>query len=324
MKLAHTLSCAMLALTAWTSVPAVAQDFPSRPVRLVTMYSPGGSSDDTARFLSAKFSDILKQPVLVDSKGGAGGLIATQDVLRTQPLGYSMLLGHPAIVTNTFAVKDPQYKFADFTALGVIGIADYALIIHTMVPARTVKEFVAYAKANPGKLNYGSLSASGIATIFAERLKEAAAIDMVQVPYKGGGPAAIALLAGDIQVYFPVTSVARQRLQNKQIAALAVTGEKRSRLLPTVPTFRELGFPTMTGLAFWDGVFAPVAAPQPALAKLRAAMAQISASPEMKDRLERLEREPWTGTMAEFEAYARNDGERLEADFRKLKIPQLY
>jgi tripartite-type tricarboxylate transporter receptor subunit TctC len=302
---------------------AVAQDSSRRPLRLVTMYAPGGASDDTARFLTAKFSEILKVPVIVENKGGAGGLLATLDVLRSQPLGSAMLLGHPALVANLFALKNPQYKLSDFTALGVIGIADYALIIHTMVPAKNLREFVAYAKANPDKLNYGALSAAGVSTILAERLKEAAGINMTQIPFKGGGPAAVALLAGQIQVYFPVTSVARQRLQNKQIAALAVTGEKRSNLLPDVPTFSELGYTALSGLAFWDGVFAPSAAPAQTLAPLRAAMATISSSPEMQARRIRLERDPWEGSMLEFEAYIRRSGEMLEADFRKLNIQQM-
>ena len=317
------LNAAIVATVSLPTGNTWSQDYPVRPVRLVTLYAAGSGSDDTARFVAAKLSELLKQTVIVDNKGGAGGLIATQEVLRAQPPGYSLLLGAPGILTNLFVYRNPQYKWEDLTVLGVTGLTNYAMIIHTSVPARNIPEFVTYAKANPGKLNYGSLGPAGISTILVERLKEAAGIDLVQIPFKGGAPLATALLSGDIHVYFPTTGVGRARIQNPQIVALAVTGQQRSKTFPDLPTFKELGYPALAGLTYWDAVFAPSATPRPVIQRLQAVMVQMNALPEVKTRLEKAEKEFWTGTLEEFNAFARHDGETLAADFRRLKIPVL-
>lgn len=299
-----------------------AQDFPVRPLRLATIFAPGSASDVHARFIAQKLTEQLGQTVVVDNRPGAGGLVATRDVIRSQPMGYSMLYTTPEVVGNVFAYKDPQYKLDDLALVGPFAIGCYAMIIHTSVPAKTVAEFVTYAKANPGKLNYGSLGASSGSTINAERFKQAAGIDMVMIPFKGGDPVATALLAGDVQVYFATLYTARIRMRNAQIRGLALASEHLIKSVPELPTFKELGYPTVS-LVYWSAVFAPAAAPRPILQRLQDAMGKFTAMPETKAVLAKQDIETWSGTLDQFSAFIRAEGASLAADYKRLNIPLL-
>ena len=311
------------ATTIATATRAVAQDYPARPIRLVTLYAAGSNSDVTARFVAQTLSMQLKQPVLVENKGGAGGLIGTIEVLRSRPDGYTIMFAAPGLASNVFAYKNPQYKFDDFTPLGVVGLSYYGFIINSAVGAKTLAEFVAYAKANPGKLNYGSLGPAGVSTILAERLKRAAGINMEMVLFKGGDPLNQALVANDIQVYFPTLAVARQRMKLPQITALAVTSTQRSKILPDLPTFKESGYPEVADLTFWEALYGVANLPPPSLQKLRGTWAQIAATPEFKARQESFEREQWTGTLEQFTAFVKKETDALAVDFKLLNIQPL-
>jgi tripartite-type tricarboxylate transporter receptor subunit TctC len=308
-----------LAASLWAAV-ACAQDYPSRPVRMLSMYAGGSATDASARFMAQELAKQLKQPVLVENKPGGGGLVAAQEALRAQPLGYTILYAAPVLIGNLYAYRNPGYKLEDFTLLGAVGLTNYALIIHNSVPAKNLKEFIAYAKAHPGKLNYASVGPASGGTLLAERLKLAAGIDLVAIPYKGGDAVSTALLAGDVHAYFAAINVARIRMRSPQITGLAAIGEQRAKLLPDVPTFKELGFPTLVGGAFWDAVFASAAVPAAMTQRLRGAVAAATATPEMKDRLEKTEKEPWNGTMEQFQAFLRSESDALAADVKRLKI----
>ena len=304
---------------------AVAQSesgFPSKTVRLVVPFPAGGAGDQSGRELAKGLQSLWGQTVVVESKGGAGGLLAIRDVLRSQPVGYSLLFGQPGLVGNLHAFKDPQYRLEDFVVTGVMGVTFYALIVNAPASVRNVPEFVAYARANPGKLNYGSIGPSTGSTILAERFKQAAGIDIVMVPFKGGDPVSQALLAGDIHAYFATLNVARTRMRSPQIRGLAVTAEQRSQILPDLPTFRELGYPNVV-LSSWTGVFAPAVAPAAIIQRLKEAMARVSASPETKAQLLKQEIEPWSGTLEQFSAYIKAEGDAIGADFKRLNIPVL-
>jgi len=322
MRAGGLLCGAVAMLAALPFMPVQAQDYPARPVRLVTLYAAGSNSDVTARFVAQLLSVQLKQPVLVDNKGGAGGLIGTLEVLRAKPDGYTILFAAPGLASNVFAYRNPQYKFEDFTPLGVVGLSYYGFIINVSVPAKTITEFVAYARANPGKLNYGSLGPAGVSTILAERLKRSAGIDMEMVPFKGGDPLNQALVSNQIQVYFPTLAVARQRMSLPQIRALAVTSPQRSRILPDLPTFKESGYPEVADLTFWEALYGLATLPPPVLQKLRGVWAQIAATPEFKARQEKVERELWTGTLEQFAAFVKREADALAVDFKLLKIEQ--
>ena len=316
------LCSALLSMAALAAAApqAQAQDYPVRPVRLVTLYAAGSNSDITARYVAQTLSVPLKQTVLVENRGGAGGLIGTLEVLRSKPDGYTIMFAAPTLASNVFAFKNPQYKFDDFTPIGVVGLSYYGFIINSAVPAKSVAELVAYAKANPGKLNYGSLGSAGVGTILAERLKRSAGIDMEPVLFKGGDPLNQALVANDIQVYFPTLAVARQRIKLPQIRALAVTSPQRSKILPDLPTFKESGYPEVSDLTFWEALYGVATLPPPILQKLRGTWAQIAATPEFKARQESLEREQWMGTLEQFTAFVKKETEALAVDFKVLKI----
>ena len=307
------------ALAMGTSI-ASAQDFPSRPVRLVTIFAPGSASDANARFLSGKMAPILGQPVLVDNKPGGGGLVATRDVLRSQPIGYSFLYSTPEVMANTFAYRDPGYKLDDLAVMAPFGLGSYGLIINNkVIPAKTVAELVAYAKANPGKLNYGSLGPSAANTILAERFKQAAGIELEAIPFKGGEPLAVALLAGQIHVYFATFNTAMQRMKNKQVTGLAATSLERMKAMPELPTMKELGYPDMV-MTYWSATFLPAVTPRPIVQRLHDAVRQVTSAQETKGLLAKNAIETWPGTVEQFSAFIRKETADLQADYKRLKI----
>ncbi len=308
-------------VTATPLASVMAQDFPVRPVRLVTIFAPGSASDVHARFLSAKLSPILGQLVVVDNKPGGGGLVATRDVLRTQPFGYSFLYSTPEFVGNTIAYREPGYKLDDFTVMGPFGLGSYGLIINNnAIPAKNVAELIAYARANPGKLNYGSLGPTAANTILAERFKEATGVNMVGIPFKGGDPLSVALLAGDIHVYFATFYTAMQRMKNKQITGLASTSPERMKAMPELPTLKELGYPNMI-MTYWSAAFLPATTPKAYVQRLQDALKQVTSTQETKDLLAKQAIDTWPGTVDQFAAFIKKEGVDLQADYKRLSIP---
>ncbi len=298
-----------------------AQDFPAHPLHLVNIYAAGSTSDLHARVVAQRLGEQLGQAVIVENTAGAGGVIAMRAVARSQPpLGYTLLFTTNALVGNLYAFKEPRYKLEDFALVGTAGLSPYAIMVNAKVPGRTIQEFIAHVKANPGKLNYGSSGPTSGTNILSERLKAAAGLDMEMIPFKGGEPATQALMAGQIQMYFSTVGAVRNRVKTGLIKTLAVTGEQRAEIFPDLPTFREAGYPSVT-LGVWNGIFAPAATPAPVIQKLRDAMAKVNASPEMRKQLDRIEFEPWTGTLDQFMTYIRAEGAAIAEDFRRLKIP---
>ena len=313
----------MLLLLVWLGLHgAAAQDFPTRPIRMTVIFAAGSTLDLQARYLAPKLQQFLGQPVIVENSGGAGGILAMRSVSRTTPPGYNLLLTTNGFVGNLHIFKDPQYRFEDYAMVGVVGLGYYSMMLHSSVPARTVQEFVAYAKANPGKLNYGSSGPTAGSNILAERLKAAAGLDMVQIPFKGGEPATAALLGGQIQLYFSTVGAVRNRVKssNGLIRAIGVSSDKRSEIMPELQTFKEAGYPNMD-VSVWQVILTAAATPRPALQKLQEAMAGVNALPDMKAHLIQTEFEPWTGTLDQFTAFMRAEGQATAEDIRKLKIP---
>ena len=298
-----------------------AQDFPVRPIRLVNIYAVGSTSDLHARVVAQRLSEQIGQPVVVENSAGGGGIIAMRSVFRATPPGYTLLFTTNGFVGNLYAYKDPQYRLEDYALVGPAGMSPYAIMVGAKVPGKTIQEFIAYARANPGQLNFGSSGPAAGPNILAERLKAAAGLDMVMIPFKGGEPATQALMAGDVQIYFSTVGAVRNRIRSGQIKTLAVTGEQRAQIFPDLPTFKEAGYPTMV-LSVWNGIFAAAVTPAPALQKLRDSMARANASEEMKKQLDRVEFEPWHGSNDQFMAYIRAEGVAIAEDFRRLKIPQ--
>lgn len=308
------------ALIATLPLLSRAQDYPNKPIRMVTMFTENANSN-RYRQLAIKLGEQLGVSIIIEAKAGGSGVIATRDVFRAQPMGYSLLLASNNFVFNTFAYKDPGYRIDDYIPVGVMGQSPFALIMNSAVPATTVAQFVSWARANPGKVNYGSLGAASGSAINAERFKQMTGISMTGVPYKGGDQMALAMLAGDVHVTWISLNSARARMQNKQIIGLASTGDERSSLLPNLPTFRETGYPEMDANS-WYALFAPSAIPATMLVKLRDAYIKVSDASEWKALMQQNDLDPFNGNMDQFMAAVRKEAVKLGDDYKRLNLPQ--
>jgi len=292
---------------------AVAQEFPTRPISMIVPYAPGGSTDILGRLFAQRLSEILKQPVIVENRGGAGAMIGIRAVLQAPPNGYTVLYTTSIVAINPLIVENAGYKLDDLVTIGSGGQFPYVLLAHKDVPARNVKELVAYAKANPGKLNYASLGQGSPTQLFMSRFMAAAGIDAVEVTYKGAGPASLALAGGQVQLQF--TGATTGNLKTPNAVPIAFTDDNRLDLAPNVETFKEAGYPTMLG-GTWFALFAPAKTPTAIVEKLRAAMA--TASLELKDRLAGMGTYLFPGTPAQFPDYIKRDTALWEEDIKRL------
>jgi tripartite-type tricarboxylate transporter receptor subunit TctC len=311
------LASLLIALAA--AAPAAAQDWPTRPVRIITPYPPGASNDIISRLLADQLARSLGQSVVVENKPGGGTAIGTRLAAQAAPDGYTLLFGTSAIVGNIHVLKDPQYKLEDFVLLSPMGRTSYAMLVSSRLPVRTLAEFVALAKQRPGVLNFGSFSRGGTAQLLAERLNRLAGIEVVEIMYKGGAEALQGVMAGQIHVYFATIALTMQHVDSPELRALGITSDRRSPLLPQVPTFAEQDFPEMLGET-WFAVFAPVATPASIVAKLQATLAEIAAAPAMVERLAKLGATRWEGPLEGFAAYMKEDERRIAEDIRRLGL----
>ncbi len=314
------LRAAFLAAAVCLSNQGFTQDFPARTIRVVLITEAGSGTDAHARQLAEGLSAELGQSVIIEPKGGAGGIIGTRIVAQATPNGYTVGFFTPPIVTNLHSVKAPGYKLDDFTVVGGVGQAYHGMLINNVrAPAKNLQEFIAYAKANPGKLNYGSTGPSTTTNILTQRLVAATGINMVEINYKGGAPAGVALLSGEVQLYFNTLAQVAERVQFKQITALAMTGEERVPKYPNLPTFKELGYPTMSN-STWYVVVAPVGMPKPVLQKLQDAVARVRASQKFTDYLAKVEIVPSKSTPDQFTAFMKGESKRVAEDFKRIGI----
>src|SRR5262245_33710097 len=249
--------------------PAVAQDFPNRPITLVVPFPPGGSTTIVARIIADKLSEALGQQIVVDNRGGAGGTIGTKAVSRSTPDGYTIVLGY----TGTLAIGPTLYPNAgydprkDFEPIGLIGHAPNSLVVHPSFPVHTVKELIDYAKANPGKVNYGSAGVGTVSHVSGVYFANAAGIDLVHIPYKGTGPALADLLGGHIPMAFAPIPATHANIAEGKMRGLAVTSARRSSLLPDLPTIAESGISGFEASLYY-GLVAPAGTPRPIVDRL--------------------------------------------------------
>jgi tripartite-type tricarboxylate transporter receptor subunit TctC len=300
----------MIALLAGAPVVA-AQSYPTRPLRLVITYPPGGTTDFVGRPVAQKLSELLGQQVVVDNRGGAGGVIATVIVAQAPADGYTLLLGTSSgmLINPLLNPKLPYDAFRDFTPISRTNINPQALVATPSLPANNVKELVAYAKANPGKLNAAS---SGIGTpnhLGCEMLKYLAKIDIVHIAYKGGGPAMTDLIAGQVQLQFSSIPTVLAHVKAGRVKMLAIGSAKRSRALPEVPTIAESGVPGYE-YTTWYGVFGPKGMHKPLVAQLNGAVAKALASPEVSQRLMSQGAEPSPSSPEALTHYMREESQR--------------
>ena len=282
---------------------AAAQGYPSRPITLVNGFPPGAATDTISRQIAAVLSKRLGQSVVVENRAGASGTIGAASVARAAPDGYTLLFGVLSnLIVGPASMKDVAYDpVLSFTPIIEIARGPYVLVVTPAVPARTLAEFVDYAKKNPGKLNFGSVGPGSAHHFAGEMLKRAAGIEMVHVPYKGGGPAYAGLLGGEIQVLLDTMPGPQQYAQAGTLRALAVTGPKRLPTLPDVPTFHEQGQDGVE-VQFMFGIVGPKGMPADIVARLNAEIALALADPEVRTTLARQSIDPSPGTPEAFGA----------------------
>jgi tripartite-type tricarboxylate transporter receptor subunit TctC len=265
---------------------AHAQTYPTRTITLVIPFAPGGSNTVVGRAIADKIGELLGEKIVIDNRPGAGGTVGTRAVAKSEPDGYTLLLSF----TGTMAIAPSLYKNVgydprrDFAPIGMIGNAPNSLVVHPSFPAKTLAELVAYAKANPGKVNFGSAGAGTASHITGEYFAASAGIKLVHIPYKGTGPALTDLLGGHIPMAFAPIPASHANVSAGLLRALAVTSATRSSLLPDVPTVAESGFPGFDASLYY-GLVAPAGTPRPIVDKLNEALQGALASDEVKRQL---------------------------------------
>jgi tripartite-type tricarboxylate transporter receptor subunit TctC len=308
MRLLPLLAMASLTLAASSTA---AQIYPSRPIRIVITFPAGGPSDTVVRPIAQRLNDAWGQPVILDNRGGAGGVVGTEIVARAAPDGYNLLVGTAggmAINPNLMASL-PYDPFRDFAPVCMLVINPQILVAHPSLPANNVKELVALAKSKPGQLNFGS-SGTGTAThLGMELLKLATGIDVVHVPYKGGAPAVTDLIAGQVQMIFVSMPSVMPHVQSGRLKALAVGSAKRVGSAPDVPTVAEAGYAGFE-YANWNALFAPAGTPAAIVNKLNAEVVRILSDPALAQRLSAQGAEPAPGSPEALGRWLRQDYDR--------------
>ncbi|MDB5577157.1 MAG: transporter substrate-binding protein [Bradyrhizobium sp.] len=268
-----TLAGCLLTVAALSATPTSAADYPTRPIKLVVPYAAGGPTDVLGRLVGEFLGRDLKQPVIVENKAGAQGAIGAEIVARSEPDGYTLFVTAASIIVlNPMLYKKLPYDpVKDFRMLSLVTDLPVLMEVHPSVPAKTVAEFVAYARANPGKVNFGSAGTGGTIHLAGEMFKQMAGIEMTHVPYRGAGPALTDLISGNIQVMFDTLSTALPPVKSGLVRALGVSSEKRSPDVPDVPTIAESGYPDYR-VSVWYGIAAPAKLPDDIAQKVSASL----------------------------------------------------
>ena len=299
---------------------ALAQAFPSRPVRIVVPFAPGGGADIYARMLAQAMGGPLGQTVVVENDGGGAGMIALEKVSRAQKDGHTLLLTtSTAISAVPNLYKKLPYKVEDFTPVALIGKFPFHVFVHPSVPVRDLREFVAYVKANPGKLSYATAGRGSIPHLVTEMVKASIGLDMFDVAYKGAGPAVNDLVAGHVQVYMDVASPALTHALAGKLRVLAVLDEKRVPQIPDVPTMAELGYPGLVGYNRYS-LLAPTGTPRAVIETLNRAALQAMEGGALRDRQAADGASPGAVTPEQLGALLKADYEMWGGVIRRLGI----
>jgi tripartite-type tricarboxylate transporter receptor subunit TctC len=301
---------------------ADAQPFPSRPIRLVVGFAPGGSTDVTARIVAERLSIALGQQMLVDNRAGAGGNIGADIVAKSSPDGYTVLLATTGVMAfnDYLYTKLPYDAFRDLAPVTQIGSLPLILTVPASLPAKNIRELVALAKAQPGKYSFGSSGVGGATHVTAELFKALAAIDIVHVPYKGSGQMMADLVGGQVQIAFDQISSSIGFVKSGKLRALGITTAKRSDLLPELPTIAEAGVPGYEATS-WNGFAVRAGTPRLVVDRLQQETRKAILTPIVKDRLFELGIEPVGSTPEAFAALAKAERAKWIPLFRKIGIP---
>jgi tripartite-type tricarboxylate transporter receptor subunit TctC len=307
-------------LMAFAGSAAAQQAYPNKPIRFITPYPPGGGTDILARLVGQKLTEGWSQQVFVDNRPGGNTIIGSEALIRSPPDGYTIM-----VVTTAHAIQPslipylPYDTVKDFAAVATVSSSEYFLVLHPSVPANNLQEFIALAKSKPGQLNFSSSGSGGGPHLASEMFSIMAGVKLQHVPYKGGGPALTALVAGQVQALFftPIATLAN--IKSGRIKAIAISGETRLSGLPQIPTFTEAGLPGLD-VKSWYGILAPVGTPTGIIEKLSTEFARILAMPDFKEKLDSLGMAPFFSTPEQFAALIKADMARYAKIIKAANI----
>ncbi|MGZ5153066.1 MAG: tripartite tricarboxylate transporter substrate binding protein, partial [Burkholderiales bacterium] len=305
----YVISCLVLAAAGL----AGAQDnYPSKPIQMVVPFPPGGVADITGRPTALVMSKLLKQPIIIVNKPGAGGAIGMATVANGRPDGYTLLMALSSVsiipVAERLQGRQPSYELNQLAPVALISADPTVLVVRADGPYKTIKDFVAAAKAQPGKINYGSSGVYGTLHVAMEIFAQAAGIRLYHIPYQGGGPAVTALLGGQIEALASGPSAAIAQIKGGKMRALGVWGDKRLASLPEVPSMKELGYDAT--FYIWSGLFAPSGTPAPIMQKLRSTVRSTVNDPEFKDAMSKIDTPIAYLDAPEFQPFLARDAKR--------------
>jgi len=305
------MSCIRIAaalLLAASSIAASAQAFPSKPLRIVVPFPAGGPTDIVARLVAPKLAEVMGQPVVVENRAGANGLIGVEHVAKSAPDGYTMVMttASPVAISPAVYPKMPFDTLRDFAAVTIATTTPELLVVHPSVPAKSMKELIALTRARPGELNFASTGSGSLPHLALELLKVATKADVAHVPYNGAAPAVAALLGGQVHGMFADLPVLHPHIVAGKLRALAVASPKRAGLLPGLPTMTEQGLPTVEAVN-WYGVLVPVATPHEIVARLNGGLVKALSDPSLREKLSARGADPVANTPEQFSTYLRGD-----------------
>jgi tripartite-type tricarboxylate transporter receptor subunit TctC len=299
-----------LLLAAPAFMPALAQSYPERPVRIIVPTPAGGPVDVIARLIAAGLPATLGQNVIVENKPGAGNTLGSRLAAEAAPDGYTLMVSAASgLIISPIIYKTAGYDAASFAPIALIAETPQLLVVNAQLPFKTVAELVAYAKANPGKLNYSTGGSGTLPHLAAELFKKTTGINIVHVPYKGGGPALTGVMAGEVQMTFDPVATSMQLIKDGRLRALAIAGPKRVAALPDVPTMAESGYQSFT-VGAWTALLAPKGTPAAIIAKLNDGVNKALQSEQMKSTLARLGAKPRGGTPQALADHMANETKR--------------
>ncbi len=306
------------AMAVVVAAPAVAQKYPVKPIRLIVQSPAGGTADLIARVIAQRLGDALGQPVVADNRAGAAGTVSAELTAQAAPDGYTLLLASVSLMAINVTLREGQLSYnpeTDFTPVALTGKVPLALSVLPAFPPKTFKEFVAYAKARPGKLSYGSAGTGSSNHVVGEMLKIATGIDMVHVPFKGGAPAMAALLASQLDLYIATVPTIVPMVQGGRIRAIAVSSARRSAALPDTPTIAESGLPGFDTTS-WFCVVGPAGLPRAITARLNAEIVKILGTAEVRERMVAAGVNIETGTPDELRAFVHDEIQKMRQSVR--------
>ena len=322
MRFALALGATLLATPVVVATPGLAQDYPSRPVRVIVPFGAGGPADVTARQIGSILQESFGQPFVVENRTGAGGVIGTLEAAKSPPDGYTLLMMSNTQTANELLVPQRKYELMrDLAPIAPVNYSDLVIVVHPQVAAKTLQEFIALAKSQPGKLNYASSGQGTPYHMAGELFKTMAGIDVVHVPYRNSGEARSGVIGGQVQMMIDAVPAMAPNIAENQVRALATTGKTRSTVLPAVPTVTEAGI-TGYEATIWLGLMAPAGTPKPIIDKINAAVNAAVKRPDIVKLWTQQGAVPMSMTPEEFDKFLRGDIVKWAEVVKKFDKPQ--